>query len=63
METKVSIRPAVPSDEPALWLMLTYAASMDGGGPGHIAGARADPYLRLYVEGWGTQKGDLGVGV
>jgi ribosomal protein S18 acetylase RimI-like enzyme len=41
--------------------MLTYAASMDGGGPEQIPRAQADPYSRLYVESWGRRQGDLGV--
>lgn len=56
----VSIRHAEPSDEPALWLMLTYAASMGEGGSDRIEEARADPYLRSYVEGWGSLPDDLG---
>lgn len=56
----VPIRRADPADESALWLMLTYAASMGEGGPDRVEEARADPYLRSYVEGWGSRPEDLG---
>ncbi|MFO0690969.1 MAG: N-acetyltransferase [Myxococcota bacterium] len=59
-DASVSIRLAEPGDEPVLWLMLTYAASMGEGGPGRIEEARADPYLRSYVEGFGSRREDLG---
>ncbi|MCB1954567.1 MAG: GNAT family N-acetyltransferase [Rhodocyclaceae bacterium] len=52
---------AEPQDEPFLWLMLTYAASMGGGGEEQISVAQADPYLRTYVAEWGSRPGDLGV--
>jgi ribosomal protein S18 acetylase RimI-like enzyme len=55
------ISPATAEDEDFLWLMLTYAASMDGGGPEQIEQARSDPYLRTYVHHWGRMAGDLGV--
>ncbi len=55
------ISPANAADAATLWLMLTYAASMGDGGPEQVAEAQADPCLRTYVDGWGTQAGDLGV--
>jgi len=57
----VRISAATEADADTLWLMLTYAASMGDGGPEQMAVAQADPYLRTYVEGWGSQAGDLGV--
>jgi ribosomal protein S18 acetylase RimI-like enzyme len=57
----IEVTPAGAGDEPVLWLMLTYAASMGAGGPERIAEAQADPYLRTYVAGWGSRPGDLGV--
>lgn len=57
----IRLRSAQASDEPSLWLMLTYAASMDGGGPDQITHAQVHPYLCLYVESWGQREGDLGV--
>jgi ribosomal protein S18 acetylase RimI-like enzyme len=59
-DTPFRLRPAGPADEPTLWLMLTHAASMSPAGEAAIARARADGYLRTYVEGWG-RAGDLGV--
>lgn len=56
----VPLRDATPDDIDFLWLMLTHAASMDPPGAAAIPAARADDYLRTYVEGWG-QAGDLGV--
>lgn len=56
----ITLREAIPADEPAIWLMLTYAASMTPPGPEAIAEAKRDPYLRTYVDGWG-RVGDLGV--
>jgi ribosomal protein S18 acetylase RimI-like enzyme len=53
--------PAERRHERILWRMLTYAASMGAETAAAIEQARADPYLRCYVEGWGTQAGDLGV--
>lgn len=57
----VRISPATADDAATLWLMLTYAASMGDGGPEQVALAQADPYLCAYVDGWGSQAGDLGV--
>jgi ribosomal protein S18 acetylase RimI-like enzyme len=57
----IQVTAAGPADEPVLWLMLTYAASMGAGGVERIAEAQADPYLRTYVAGWGSKRGDLGV--
>ena len=53
---------ALPDDEPTLWLMLTFAASMEhAGDETAIAQAQADEYLRGYVKHWGQQPGDLGI--
>lgn len=57
----VTIDLATSTDAEFLWLMLTYAATMGAGGPDQVATAKADPYLQCYVDGWGTQTGDLGV--
>lgn len=50
---------AGPADEPVLWEMLTYAASMEGPRLDAIAGAQRDPGLSAYVRGFGRD-GDLG---
>lgn len=55
----MSIRPATAEDEPFLWRMLTFAASMDGSDR-DIGMARIDPALRGYVEAFGRDD-DLGV--
>ncbi|GKS60116.1 hypothetical protein YTPLAS18_36430 [Nitrospira sp.] len=52
---------ALPGDEATLWRMLTYAASMEDGGDAMVAIAKADEFLRGYVEGWGSKPGDLGI--
>ena len=52
---------ALPRDEGTLWRMLTYAASMGEGGDAMVAVAKADEFLRGYVEGWGFRPGDLGI--
>lgn len=54
------IRPSLPTDTPALWEMLTYAARMPDDLAANIAAAQADPFLKKYVEGWG-RPGDVGV--
>ena len=54
------IQPSTPTDTPALWEMLTYAARMPDDVAANIAAAQADPFLQKYVEGWG-KPGDLGV--
>lgn len=41
---------ATAEQEPFLWLMLTYAASMGEGGRREVPKAQADPYLRAYGE-------------
>ena len=56
----ITLREADSADEPTLWLMLTYAATMRPPGPAAIARAKADSYLRTYVDGWG-RFGDLGI--
>lgn len=55
----VRIRAATADDEPLLWRMLTFAASMEGG-EDEVARAQADPDLRGYVDGFG-RIGDRGV--
>jgi GNAT superfamily N-acetyltransferase len=59
--TQIDRSMASAQDEPVLWLMLTFAASMGSGGEEQIVRAQSDPYLSTYVSGWGTKKGDLGV--
>ncbi len=54
------IRPSTQTDTPALWEMLTYAATMAGPVAADVAAAQADPFLKKYVEGWG-RPGDVGV--
>jgi 2-phosphosulfolactate phosphatase len=54
-----TIRPATPADEPFLWQMLYHAARMAQDGAPSAEAARADPYLSVYVAGWG-RPGDLG---
>lgn len=57
----ITVRAATPLDTPLLWRMLTFAASMDGGGGAEVvAHAQADPGLCSYVQGFG-RSGDLGV--
>lgn len=41
--------------------MLTYAATMARGGEREISKAKADPYLRKYVDGWGNSRDDIGL--
>ena len=53
------IRRAESADEPALWEMLTFAASMTE--PDAAEVARASDYLASYVRGFGTRKGDWGL--
>lgn len=55
------VRLAERHDEPVLWLMLTFAASMGDGGPSRINEAKTDPYLRTYVDAWGQDPNDLGL--
>ena len=55
----IETRPATPSDEPFLWSMLAFAASL-AGGDDDVAAAKADPDLRGYVDGFG-RAGDFGV--
>jgi ribosomal protein S18 acetylase RimI-like enzyme len=55
----VTTRLATPADEPHLWQMLVFAASMEGK-PGDLERAKSEADLRRYVEGFG-RKGDLGV--
>jgi ribosomal protein S18 acetylase RimI-like enzyme len=57
----IELKAAEADDEAILWLMLTFAASMGAGGAEQIVVAKSDPYLRAYVEGWGSRKGDVGV--
>ena len=54
-------RNATESDAPALWEMLTYAASMVGPVEENTGAARADASLAAYVQGFGTRRGDVGV--
>jgi ribosomal protein S18 acetylase RimI-like enzyme len=56
----ITLREADAADEPTLWLILIYAASMTPPGAGAIADAKNDRYLCTYVDGWGGF-GDLGV--
>lgn len=55
------LRDATADDEPFLWEMLTYAASMTPGGPASVEDAKADAGLPWYVAGWMRRAGDLGV--
>ena len=57
---RYTIRRATPGDEPFLWQMLYYAATMSGDINMAIASAQTDPQLLHYVAGWG-KAGDLGV--
>ncbi len=59
--TSFRIRQATADDEHTLWLMLTFAASMADGGAEEVPRAKADAYLRTYVEEWGRRDGDVGV--
>jgi GNAT superfamily N-acetyltransferase len=59
--SQIYVTAATVQDEPVLWRMLTFAASMGSGGEKQIAHARSDPYLSSYVSEWGTKRGDLGV--
>lgn len=60
-QQQIALVPAQKQDEPALWLMLTYAASMAEGGKAQVPAAKRDPYLKCYVEDWGTRPGDMGI--
>ena len=55
------LRYATAEDEPLLWRMLTYAASMTPGGPASIPDAQADAGLSWYVADWTRRAGDFGV--
>ena len=55
------LREATSDDEPFLWLMLTYAASMTPGGMESVESAKQDASLPWYVRDWGRRSGDLGV--
>ncbi|HVJ89303.1 MAG TPA: N-acetyltransferase [Labilithrix sp.] len=55
----IETRDATPTDEPFLWHMLVFAASMDGS-ERDIAAAKTDPTLCGYVDGFG-RPGDLGI--
>jgi ribosomal protein S18 acetylase RimI-like enzyme len=55
-----TIRSATPADEPLLWEMLFYAATMAEDGATSGEDAKTHPYLAKYVRGWG-RAGDLGV--
>jgi len=60
----IKFRLATSEDEPVLWEMLTYAASMTDLHPNledAITKAKADPYLSKYVQGFGTRAGDVGL--
>ena len=57
----MEVRDATADDEPLLWRMLTYAASMTPGGPASIPDAQADAGLSWYVAEWTRRAGDLGV--
>jgi len=61
VSSSLSFRSATAKDVDVLWHMLTYASSMPGDTSLAIARARSDPYLRSYVDGFGTKEGDLGV--
>jgi ribosomal protein S18 acetylase RimI-like enzyme len=56
----MDLRDATAGDEPFLWLMLTYAASMTPGGPASVEAARTDGGLSWYVAGW-SPVDDLGL--
>ena len=58
---RIVLEDAKREDEASLWLMLTFAASMGAGGESEVARAKADEYLRSYVEAWGSRIGDIGV--
>jgi ribosomal protein S18 acetylase RimI-like enzyme len=53
------IRRAARADEPALWEMLTFAASMTEANAVEVA--RESEYLASYVRGFGTHEDDWGV--
>lgn len=57
----MNLRDATADDEPFLWTMLTYAASMTPGGPESVEEARGDAGLSWYVAGWTRRAGDLGL--
>lgn len=58
---KIVVTAATAADEPILWRMLTFAASMGDGEDDQLARAQADPYLRSYGQNWCQQPGDVGV--
>ena len=58
--SKYTIRRATQADEPFLWQMLYYAATMSGAINTAVASAQTDPQLLHYVTGWG-QAGDWGM--
>jgi ribosomal protein S18 acetylase RimI-like enzyme len=60
-KTQIYVTAAEAEDEPVLWQMLTFAASMGSGGVEQVAHARSDPYLSTYVSEWGSKRGDVGV--
>lgn len=53
------IRRAESGDEPALWEMLSFAASMTEVDP--VPVAQTNDYLASYVRGFGTREGDWGL--
>lgn len=53
------IRRATHADEPVLWELLTFAASMTESDA--VAVAQANDYLASYVRGFGTREGDWGL--
>jgi ribosomal protein S18 acetylase RimI-like enzyme len=55
----LTFRAVSAADEPFLWEILTYAASMTE--PDAVAVAQADAYLSGYVRGFGTRAGDWGL--
>ncbi|QIS19434.1 GNAT family N-acetyltransferase [Nocardia terpenica] len=56
----ITLRPAVPADEPFLWTMLFEASHFGESGATSPDELRSVPGLAHYVENWGTT-GDLGV--
>lgn len=64
MASNYTLRPATTADEPELWEMLCYAASMETAAAGAtyatIIEAQNDPALFAYVYGWG-RPGDVGM--
>lgn len=60
-ENEIALVPATLRHEDALWHMLTYAATMTEPTEQAISKAKTDPYLRTYVENFGSYEGDLGI--